>query len=275
MSNGNSAPPTPRKLRKAREEGDVAKSRDVTAAAVVTVGFLWLFSAHARFAALLQFAEKSFSAATDFRTNNVLVCAREALELVVHVSVIALTAIALGAAVAEVGQVGFRWSPRVLSFDWTRLGLIRGLRRILGFRSDGRNGSSSDLPWQIFKSALTISALGGLGAGVVVIYGPGLLKWQFQDAGQIVDIGRFLILRLAAAMLVALYALAALDAVVVRRRWIARLRMDAAELKKELKETEGDPEIKATRKRLYREIAAQELVQSIRRAKLLVVGKTE
>lgn len=53
-----------------------------------------------------------------------------------------------------------------------------------------------------------------------------------------------------------------------------RLGMDAEELKRELREDEGDPQQKGMRKRMYQEFISQSIVNGVRQAALLVLGRS-
>lgn len=69
-------------------------------------------------------------------------------------------------------------------------------------------------------------------------------------------------------------ALGAVDLVVTRRAWMRRLRMSKDEVKREHKEAEGDPTIKAARARAYQELLAQATIANVRTASVVVVNPT-
>jgi type III secretion protein U len=80
-------------------------------------------------------------------------------------------------------------------------------------------------------------------------------------------LGARLGLRLATAAAV----LGTADYLWQRHRHAKSLRMSREELKREHKESEGDPLHKAERQRLHREIMEQQTIDEVRRAKLVVV----
>ncbi len=79
-----------------------------------------------------------------------------------------------------------------------------------------------------------------------------------------------LAVRLAAAALV----LGAVDAVLVARRHRQALRMTRDEVRRDLKESEGDPAHRGERRRLRREVAEQHTIDDIRAADFVVVDET-
>jgi type III secretion protein U len=68
--------------------------------------------------------------------------------------------------------------------------------------------------------------------------------------------------------------LGALDLVVMRRAWLRRLRMSKEEVKRELRESEGDPHMKAARERAHRELLTEATIASVRNATVVVVNPT-
>jgi flagellar biosynthesis protein FlhB len=82
-------------------------------------------------------------------------------------------------------------------------------------------------------------------------------------------LGERLGLRLAAAAAV----LGAADYLWQRFRHAKSLRMSREEVKREHKEREGDPLHKAERQRLHREMLAQQMIDDVRRANLVVVDR--
>ncbi len=69
-------------------------------------------------------------------------------------------------------------------------------------------------------------------------------------------------------------ALGLADAVVTKRAWKGRLRMTKDEVKREYKDAEGDPGVRAARQRAYQELLAQAAVANVRTASVVVVNPT-
>jgi type III secretion protein U len=77
--------------------------------------------------------------------------------------------------------------------------------------------------------------------------------------------------RLGLRLAVAAVVLGAADYLWQRHRHAKSLRMSREEWKREHKESEGDPLHKAERQRLHREILQQQMIDDVRRAKLVLV----
>jgi flagellar biosynthesis protein FlhB len=65
-----------------------------------------------------------------------------------------------------------------------------------------------------------------------------------------------------------------LDFVVARRVWLGRLRMTREEVRREHKDSEGDPAVRAARHRAYQELLAQAAIANVRTATVVVVNPT-
>jgi flagellar biosynthesis protein FlhB len=77
---------------------------------------------------------------------------------------------------------------------------------------------------------------------------------------------------LAGRLALAAVALGLADYAWRRRRHRRSLRMTRAEVKREHRETEGDPRHKAERQRLHREVAEQRMLAGVRKADFVVVN---
>jgi flagellar biosynthesis protein FlhB len=68
--------------------------------------------------------------------------------------------------------------------------------------------------------------------------------------------------------------IAAIDLVVTRRSWRKRLRMTKEEVKRERKESDGDPEVKAARERARHDVMTAVTLAKVREASVVVVNPT-
>ena len=66
--------------------------------------------------------------------------------------------------------------------------------------------------------------------------------------------------------------LAILDVVVTRRSWRKKLMMSKADVKREHRESEGDPQLKAARERAHHEMLAAATVANVQKASVVIVN---
>jgi len=103
---------------------------------------------------------------------------------------------------------------------------------------------------------------------------PGFLRLPLLDAqsgmAQVGEAVESLLWRAAALFLL----LGAIDLIRQRRRYRNQLRMSRREIRDELKEVEGNPQIKARIRRLQRELLRRQMMRQVERATAVVVNPT-
>lgn len=254
--------PTARRLREARRKGEVARSADV----ITTVQFIVLLAligggvpyALAQLHQLLDAARQIIAARDPGEQLGALIGAASHLLLL---TVVALSgAVAVSGIVAGVVQVGGIVAWERLAPQLSRLNPAEGLKRIVSMRS------LIDLAKLLGKSVaigLILFAVirGSIGAAV---------EAGFATPAQIFGlVGHMLALLFGWAAVV--YAgIAALD--LVHQRWeFARThRMSTEELRREMREMEGDPQVTGRRRQLAREAQFASLQDVLRGASVVI-----
>jgi len=273
MSQQKRFAPTSRKLRKARKDGDVAKSRDLAAVFLLPGGaaILWFYN---EYRDLISFAHSAWSGGQDFHTNTVLVYAYQSARVLIGLVWLFFLVIFLIVFVVESFQVGFCFSVKTLAFDLSRLSFVNGLRRMLGLEVTEAEGSAiPGVFYEVFKTVILVSCLCCLGGLCALAAVRSSLGEVFQQASDIVTfvelycgatLGGFLIICSIAAWV---------DYARARKKRFKRLAMDLEELRRDLRESEGDPELRGMRKLLHQELALHGLLEGVRKARVLVVDR--
>ena len=253
--------PTPRRLRKARAEGDSGASSYAAGSlaflcAVLTVpaaGYaLKDWAAGALRLAIGRAGEMDPDVALD-----AWAVGRPVLLYTVPLLVVA----AATAVTATVVQTGGVVAAKRIAPELRRLNVFEGARQLFSREHAFTVGraffSGALIAWLAYFSlrahVADIAALAG-------------------RTPYIAPAGAILALRLARSAAVLGLAVGALDLVVRRRFWFTRLRMSKSEVDRERKESEGDPEWKAARARAHRERMVQATRAELRDAAVLVVG---
>lgn len=256
-------PPTPRRLKEAREKGQVAVSRDLTAAAVLLAAagaFHFLGPAflaglvaglHGSLARLQEAptGAEAWSAAV-WGTGTALAGAAVPLILALVAAALAINFL----------QVGFLFTTEPLRLRGDRLSPATGLRRAFSMRT-------------------FVSLGGGLFRGAVILGVLAATLWQERTAllgissRDLPDALRLLSgagVGLAARTALALLALGLLDW--AYQRWQLRrdLRMSRQDVRDELKRFEGDPAIRDRRRALRRRLAGQRMIPMTARATVVL-----
>jgi flagellar biosynthesis protein FlhB len=251
--------PSPRRLEEARREGRVVQSRDLVGASVFTVTFATIAQGGgAGLGGVVAYVRTALASAASERSLGAAALA--ALQALAQALAVPLLAICLAVVVAGAGQTGMLLSFRAVKLDLARAVPAGG--RVLS-------------PTALFEAALGVlklavlvaacwSALPGLAGVVANLSGasPGAALAALAEATR----------GLAWRLLLAVGAIAALDFLLRRHQHVRRLRMSREEVRREHRETEGEPAHKAERRRLYQELLEQRMVEEVRKADFVVVN---
>lgn len=255
--------PTPRRLRKAREEGDSGVSGYAAQAVafVVAVGLappaLRALATHAADdlrAAIARSAHPDAVARFDGRD-----LAAAVLSLTLPLLVVAAAA----GAVVHIAQTGGIVATRRLAPNFGRLSLVAGMRGLV----------SRTRIFALARALVAGAVVGWLGYRALAEH----LGDLARAAGRLRVVP--LVVSEAAGTLcwrAALFGLAlgVVDLVVTRGAWMERLKMSKSEVRREHRDAEGDPQVKAARGRAYQELLAQATIANVRLASVVVVNPT-
>jgi type III secretion protein U len=154
------------------------------------------------------------------------------------------------------------FAPRRLIPRGERLNPVEGI---------GRMFSEENLV-EVVKSILKTAALIGIFVLVLLRMLPEILRLPFGDVH---DIGtaHWHTLMWVGIWTVCVFALiAATDALYQQFAFIKRMRMSRRDIKREMRDTEGDPFVKGRRRQLHQEWAQQNMLQAVRKSNAVVVN---
>ncbi len=258
---------TPRKLEKAREEGQIPRSRDLTTSAILLAGTIGLYIfgqfIATRLANILRY-NFSFEREVVFDTNMMVLhlassfydglTALGPLFLILLVASIA-GPIALG---------GWLMSAKAMAPKMSRMNPAAGLKRMFGFKALVELGKA-------------------LGKVLVVLVLAIVLLMSLQDemlalASLDVRTGIVRSLEISAWAAIALSAstliIAAIDVPFQIFEHAKKLKMSMQDIKDEHKDTEGKPEVKGRIRQLQREMATNRQMASVPEADVVITNPT-
>ncbi|APC66491.1 type III secretion system export apparatus subunit SctU (plasmid) [Ralstonia solanacearum] len=267
MSDEKTEQPTDKKLEDAHRDGETAKSADLTAAAVLLSGCLLLALTASvfgeRWRALLDLALDVDSSRHPVMTLKQTI-SYFALQLVLMTLPVGFV-FALVAWIATWAQTGVVLSFKPVELKMSAINPASGLKRIFSVRS------MIDLVKMIIKGVAVAAAVWKL----ILILMPSIVGAAYQSVMDIAEIGMTLLVRLLAAGGGLFLILGAADFGIQRWLFIRDHRMSKDEVKREHKNSEGDPHIKGERKKLARELADEaKPKQSVAGAQAVVVNPT-
>jgi flagellar biosynthesis protein FlhB len=258
---------TPKRLEKAREEGQVPRSREFSTFALLSAGFFgsWMLSGTIgeHLQAMMRGA-LTFDHAAAFETRRMLVGAgvdaREGLMAVLPV--LALTAVA--ALVAPMALGGWLLSSKLLEPKFSRLNPISGLGRVFSVNGFIQLGMS-------FTKTLVVGLISG---SALWKRRDEILGLALQPAPRAFADGMHLIAVCCATTVAGMFIVAAID--VPYQIWShhRKLRMTKEEVKREHRENEGDPHVKGRIRQQQRAAARRRMMTQVPKADVVVTNPT-
>ena len=257
--------PTARRLSKAREDGQVARSVELPAAAVMISAVTLMFLAGSWL--LLKLAEGFKAGFVIDRTTLLspdLLPAMVGAQLLHAFGVIApiLLLTAVVAIVASGLTGGYLFSVKALLPKGSKLNPLNGLKRMFGPKA------AVELIKALLKFALVAGVLVAMvqvNLGDLVQLGNMPLEPAMRRAGE-------LIVESALYVTLSLVLIAAIDVPWQKYDFLKRMRMTKQEVKDELKDIEGRPEVKAQIRRRQREMSNARMMQKVKDADVVITN---
>ena len=260
--------PTPRRRLEARQQGNIARSHDLTSAVLLIGGlFMMKWFGPALILALRDIVQQLLSGASlsDLGTERIGV---QMLSCLSRVST-ALAPLFGGAMLlviaVNLAQVGLNFSPQRLAINFSALNPARGFNKIFGFRQ-----SAPQLVLNLLKVVLV--ALVGWSA-ISSRLGQLIAVAQLAYL-QIFALGADLVFTIGMRIGILLLVLAILDYFYQRFRVERSLRMTKQEVKDEMRSMEGDPVMKNRRRQIRLQRAMQRLKKEVPTADVVVTNPT-
>jgi len=260
-------PASPRRLEKAREEGQVVRSRELNTFLLLAAGVagLWVtgsqvyqalrgvlhtglwFDAHAGRdgAVMLALAQGS-----------VLQTLQALLPLLGLLVIIAILApILLG---------GFVFSGKALTPKFARLNLLKGVARMV----------SAQTLVELFKTLAKVVLVGGVGTLVICHHHDKMIALMHTTVRQALSSGVTLVALCSAWIVASLLLIVLIDTPWQLFTHFKKLRMSRQDVKQEHKESEGDPHVKGHIRQQQRAVARRRMMAEVPKADVVVTNPT-
>lgn len=257
--------PTPRRLQKAREEGQVASSREVHTLFVLTAATLLLFAGGAPAAGLIgRILEASFARVAEVGAGAGAAVLPGIRELAPAALLVFLppACLALAAVLASAVQNAIVWTGRTIAPQLSRISPLAGARRLFSRRTLVELGKN-----------LAKLAVAALAAGVAVWPDLDLLAATpaLEPAAFAARLAA-LVLRLFVAVCVAVVLIAILDYAFQRAEHVRQLRMSRRDIREEHRETEGDPLVRQRLRAIRMERARRRMMAEVPKSTVVVTN---
>jgi flagellar biosynthetic protein FlhB len=258
--------PTPRRLREAREKGQIARTPELSVWAGVLATTVLLQMTVTRGASSMRalvaemgpvIARPDTGSASRFAADAGWKAAGILTPMLLGMLIVGL--------VVNVAQVGFKPTGKKMKPDFGRLNPFKGLKRMFGMQAW----------WELAKSLLKTALLAVVAVPVVAnavhtLTGSTGDRSMFGMAGFTAHTVLTLLRNVAAAGL----GVAALDYTIQKRRVMRQLRMSRQEVREEMKQQEGNPEMKRAIRSRAMAVSRNRMIRMVSMADVITVNPT-
>lgn len=260
--------PTAKRRAEAREQGNIARSMDLTAAALM-IGSMVLLKHYGInvIAALKTFLEQMLSAGSlaDKDPASVLVDFVRALGMVALAMAPLMIGLMAIAVLSNVLQVGLMLSSKRITPNLAGLNPIKGLKKLLG----GGRG-----PMQLLMNFAKLGLVAFFAYTAIHSKLGAIVTAQQLTYMQIFGLGAQIIYDIALRIGIVLFVLALFDYAYQKWKIEQSLKMTKQEVKEEMRRMEGDPHIKQRRRQIAMQIATQKMRKDVPTADVIVTNPT-
>ena len=259
--------PTSRRLEEARKQGDVAKSADLaswaslagTTGAVAIAGGWACRDLAGRLMPFLTSAGD-----VDLAGGGAVEVFRQALTAAAPILLLTLGAGMASGVAGNLVQHGFLWTAGKMKPDLSKVSPVEGFKRLFGI--DGFV--------QFLRSVLKIVVVAWVAWASLKPHASELEGLTGMDPAGILPFASQLLRSLAISIVTFLGVGALIDWIWQRQRFMSKMRMSREELKEEIRQSEGDPQIKAKVRQIRNERARRRMMAQVPRATVVIANPT-
>jgi flagellar biosynthetic protein FlhB len=260
--------PTPRRRQEARDQGNIARSQDLTSSVLLVGGLIlmkWFGSSIVL--ALRDIIAQLLSGPSlaDLTTGRIGVQLLYCLGRVATSLAPLFGGAMLLVIIVNIAQVGLNFNPERLAFNFAALNPTRGFSKIFGITRSGPQ-LLLNLIKVTFVTMVGWSAIEGRLGQIIAVQQLAFLQIFGLAADLVYSIG----IRVGMLLLV----LAIIDYFYQRFRIERSLRMSKQEVKEEMRSMDGDPVMKNRRRQVAMQRAMQRLKKEIPKADVVVTNPT-
>ncbi|PLC52210.1 flagellar biosynthetic protein FlhB [Pollutimonas nitritireducens] len=260
-------PASPRRLEKAREEGQVVRSRELNTFMLLSAGVAMLWFGGAQIYHSLNGILESglwFDLRVGRDTNVMLsVAGNSALQALLALAplFIALVVVAIFSSVL---LGGFMFSTKALEPKFERMNPIKGVARMF----------SAQTVVELIKTLAKATVIGTVGAMVIWNYRDQMLSLMHTTPTEALTSGMELVALCCALIVSALFLIVLIDAPWQLFSHYKKMRMSKQDVKQEHKESDGDPHVKGRIRQQQRAMARRRMMSEVPNADVIVTNPT-
>jgi flagellar biosynthetic protein FlhB len=258
--------PTSKKIEDARKEGNVAKSQDVVGVSTLVIGVIVIiFYLKFLFYKVMNFYIYYLSFFShEFTLSDLInLVIKSGLEVIILLLPLML-AIMLAGILGNVAQFGFLFTTKAIKPKFSKLNPLKGLKNLF----------SKKKLFEGVKMTLKVAIAFGVGFHLFLTWLDEIpklelfplmtqIKWLMDKA-----------IVLAFTMIAVFLVFAVIDFAFQKYTYKKSLKMSKQEIKDEMKNAEGNPEIKAKIRQIQMKMASQRMMKEVPKADVVVTNPT-
>ena len=258
--------PTPKKLRDARNKGQVCTSKDIVSTALLIV-LMYLTAALCgalmnELEELLAFLGRSYAYAPMDAVKQV---GRLVLIIIMKYSFIFVLIAAVVAIISNMAQIGFLFAGESIKPNLSKLNPAEGFKKIFCMKNF----------FEFFKNTVKVLFLGYLIYKLIASSYQALLPICYGTVSDMLDILKVILVRLAGYTAFGYIVIAIIDRLFQQHNFTKQMMMTKDEVKREYKEMEGSQEVKQAQRQFRDEILnGPDPVQATKSADVVVTNPT-
>lgn len=259
--------PSQHRLEESRKKGDVASSKELNSVILLSGSILTVILCSV-------FVYETFTEYLDwlYRQDFRMIYTKEHFGDVVSKTMWALVkatapsflASASLGVLAQFMQIGFLYSPEILTADPERINPLKGFSRLMS------------------KKAIAEAVKGAVKFTIVIIITYVVMKnnigaflgFLHADAAESLAFGKYLMVKLGFSILLGLGIVALADFAWEKWTYRKKMMMTKAEAKQEAKEKDGNPEVKNRIRQIQRQMAQKRMIDDVKKADVIVTNPT-
>ena len=256
---------TPKKREKAREEGQVAKSVEISSVSVLFVGVTLLFFFINRFGSSITEMMRlsfTFDTVSKFDIPYCINLLQQILARFFRLMLPIMGVLLLTGLVFNFIQVGFHISFKAIEPKLSKFNFIKGFGRFFSIKSLG----------EMIKSVVKLLIIGFIAYHVIKWESSRFPHLYYFDPAQILAYILKGIYKLFIWVTLVMVVLAVLDYAFQRWQFEEQLKMTKQEVKEEHKQAEGDPQVKSRIRSIQYQAARRRMMQQIPEADVVVTN---
>lgn len=261
--------PTPKRLEDAIKRGHVAHSKEVTSfilLSLITIFIVFALPGLAKsgVSVLKSYVTEPHKFLSDYNNVDFMQYMKDAVYSVAAVAVVSLVLAFASAIVSGIIQNGVIYAPEAIEPKLSKISPFAGLKKIFSIRNVA----------EFLKGIVKIAIISAILAQVVYLDIDKILNAKDATLATSFAIMFDIVIKMLIAVCIMQGIIAAIDYVFQRKSYIDSLRMTKQEVKEEMKQSEGDPQIKAKIRSLRMQRARRRIATIVPTATVVITNPT-